>query len=207
MPHRLSAALEVSSAGAAASHSGVEDERDKCEPGGDPHEKHAGSHVRINIKRRLCGGGIFEDEADHGSNDTPNQYDQEGQERDQGHRQSPPPGEDGDGGKKDHNEGDDGAGKKKGKHDVGADLEDTKDLSNFGGQCYGGPGEKLVQNDFDWVEPVVALGAGASCDAFIVVALTEVPQARLVEVVEADATGDGVDELGILNGSRDDVGK
>lgn len=41
----------------------------------------------------------------------------------------------------------------------------------------------------------------------IVIALTEVPQAGLVEIVKTDATGDGVDELGVLDRGRDDVGK
>lgn len=41
----------------------------------------------------------------------------------------------------------------------------------------------------------------------IVVALTKVPQAGLVEIVKTDATGDGVDKLGVLDRGRDDVGK
>lgn len=41
----------------------------------------------------------------------------------------------------------------------------------------------------------------------IVVALAEVPQAGLVEIVKTNATGDGVDKLGVLDRGRDDVGK
>lgn len=43
--------------------------------------------------------------------------------------------------------------------------------------------------------------------SLIIVALTEVPQAGLVEIMEADATGDGVDELGILDRGGNDVGE
>lgn len=48
---------------------------------------------------------------------------------------------------------------------------------------------------------------GRPSHSLIVVALTEVPQAGLVEVMEADATRDGVDELSVLDGGRNDVGK
>ena len=44
------------------------------------------------------------------------------------------------------------------------------------------------------------------CDALVVVALAEIPEADLVEVVETYGTGDGVDEDCIGNGGGDDVG-
>lgn len=43
--------------------------------------------------------------------------------------------------------------------------------------------------------------------SLIVETLTEVPQAGLVEVMEANATSDRVDELGVLDRGGDDVGK
>jgi len=47
----------------------------------------------------------------------------------------------------------------------------------------------------------------AGGDANVVEALTEVPEADLVEVVEADGAGNGVDEHGVWYGAGDDVGE
>lgn len=44
-------------------------------------------------------------------------------------------------------------------------------------------------------------------DALIIVTLTEVPQADLVEIVQPDRTGDGIDQDGIGHGDGDDVGE
>ena len=48
---------------------------------------------------------------------------------------------------------------------------------------------------------------GAVGDALVVVALAEVPQTDLVEVVEPDGAGDTVDEDGIGDGEGNDVGE
>lgn len=44
-------------------------------------------------------------------------------------------------------------------------------------------------------------------DAVAIVALAEAPQADLVEVVQADGTGDGVDKNGIGHGKGDNIGQ
>jgi hypothetical protein len=44
-------------------------------------------------------------------------------------------------------------------------------------------------------------------DSLAVVAFAEVPQADLVEVVEADRAGDGVDEDGVGDGRGDYIGE
>lgn len=44
-------------------------------------------------------------------------------------------------------------------------------------------------------------------DALTVVALAEVPQTDLVKIVQPDGSGDRVDEDGIGDGERDDVGE
>jgi hypothetical protein len=44
-------------------------------------------------------------------------------------------------------------------------------------------------------------------DSFAIIASTEVPEANLVEIVEADGAGDGVNEDGVGDGGGDYVGE
>ena len=43
-------------------------------------------------------------------------------------------------------------------------------------------------------------------DLLIIVALAKVPQANLVKVVQSKATGDGIEEVRVLDGDGDDLG-
>lgn len=69
------------------------------------------------------------------------------------------------------------------------DTDETEDVVYFGGESNGCAGEKFIEEDIDGVEPVEVSGGGASGDAFIVVTFAEIPEADLVEIVEAQGTG------------------
>ena len=56
-----------------------------------------------------------------------------------------------------------------------------------------------------WVEPVQRLGLGAMRDALIVIALAEIPQPNLVEIVQPDRSRNTVDEEGIGDRQGDDM--
>lgn len=70
-------------------------------------------------------------------------------------------------------------------------IESAVDLGRQGdcGAC-----EELVEEDGHGVEPVHRHWFGAVGYAFIVVAFAEVPEADLVEVVQAEGAREGVDE-------------
>lgn len=44
-------------------------------------------------------------------------------------------------------------------------------------------------------------------DATVIVTLTEIPQANLIEVMETDGSSNTVDQDGIGNGDRNDIGE
>lgn len=73
-------------------------------------------------------------------------------------------------------------------------------------QSNGGSGEKLIEKNFDGIEPVEGFWCGAVCDSFIVVAFAEVPETNLVEIVEAEGSCERVHELNRSTGrSGDDI--
>ena len=55
--------------------------------------------------------------------------------------------------------------------------------------------------------PVQGSRRGAVGDSLAVIAFAEVPQTNLVEVVEADGAGDGVDKYSVGDGGRDYIGE
>lgn len=67
--------------------------------------------------------------------------------------------------------------------------------------------QQFVQQNRDRIKPVQRLGVRAGCNAGIVIALAEVPHADLIKVMQTDCPGNTVDEDGIGNGLRDDVGE
>lgn len=69
------------------------------------------------------------------------------------------------------------------------------------------PGQQLVEQDLHRVEPVQRARGRAVGDALVVVALAEVPQPDLVEIVEAERAREGVDEDDVAGARRDDVGQ
>lgn len=71
----------------------------------------------------------------------------------------------------------------------------------------GSAGEQLVEENLDGVEPVKRLGVGAICRALALEAFTKVPQSDRVEIVQTDGPGNRVDDDGIRDGSRKDVGE
>lgn len=67
--------------------------------------------------------------------------------------------------------------------------------------------EQFTQEDTQRVEPVQRLGFGTMRDAFIVIALAEIPESNLVEIMQPDRPGNTVDQKGIGNGHGDDMGQ
>lgn len=59
----------------------------------------------------------------------------------------------------------------------------------------------------DGVERVQRLRIRAKSDALIVIALAEIPKPNLVEIMETDRSSNTVDEDGIRNRQRNDVGQ
>ncbi|KAB8542119.1 hypothetical protein FH972_025582 [Carpinus fangiana] len=72
----------------------------------------------------------------------------------------------------------------------------------------GGSCKQLVEYNADRIKVVEALGLGAVCDAVIVVALAEIPQADLVKIVQTQRSGDAVEEGRIgPERCRNDIGE
>lgn len=67
--------------------------------------------------------------------------------------------------------------------------------------------EQFTQKDIQRVEPVQRLGFRAMRDALIVIALAEIPESNLVEVVQSNRPGNTVDEERIGNGHGNDMGQ
>lgn len=109
------------------------------------------------------------------------------------------------GGEKHAQEAEDGADQEAHKHPPAGQLDQVQDVDDLGGQGDARPGQEFVQDDVDRVEPVERLGRAAVGDALVVVALAEIPQSHLIEIVEADGLGDAVDEGGVRERRRDDV--
>lgn len=90
---------------------------------------------------------------------------------------------------------------------MGSNPNQFQDIRNLCGESDGGACQELVEQDLHRVEPVEWFGVGAVCDSLIVVAFAEVPEADLIEIVEAEGAGEGIDELDVICRGGDDVGE
>lgn len=191
---------------ATASHGGVEDKGQVGQDGGDPHEdEHLDANVGLDVELALGGQGDLGGHADDGCDDGGHADEDAGNGGDDGDGDGEPAGAHDERGGQHEDKVDDGAGGEEGVHDLRAELEQLQDGSNLGGQGDGGAGEQLAHEDLDGVEPIKGLGLGAKRDALAVVPLTVAPEADLVEVVQAQATGDRVQQARVGDGDGDDL--
>lgn len=192
---------------AATAHGGVEEEGEVGGDGGYPHEdKHADANVGLDVELVLGGGGDLEGDADGGGNNGSDGDEDGGDAAEDGEGEGEPSGADGQRGGEHEEEVEEDAGEEEAEHEALADAEESEDGEDLGGQGDLGAGQQLAHEDLDGVEPVERLGFRAVRDAFIVVALAKVPQAYLIKVVQAEAPGDGVEEVRVGDGDGDDLG-
>ncbi|EAQ92387.1 hypothetical protein CHGG_00622 [Chaetomium globosum CBS 148.51] len=172
--------------------------RPDAEPRGQPHEdKHADADLGVDVELLLGLGGVLEGDADDGADGAGGQDEHHLEEGGDGQRQTPPARGHGQRREEDHQEGEHGGGEEEAEHDLGGEAQDVEDGDDLRGEGDGGAGEQFVHENLDRVEPVQGGGLGAEGDARADVALAEVPQADLVEVVQADGLGDAVDQASV----------
>ncbi|TGO11002.1 hypothetical protein BTUL_0119g00020 [Botrytis tulipae] len=159
----------------------------------DPHKrKHLGSHTRANIQARLTRHRVTENDK-HNRGDNCRRGDEKRRDECPDSVEAGNPTRvDGEEGEEDVAETHNDTGDEETKHDVTSDADETEDIVDFSGESNGCAGEKFIEEDIDGVEPVEFLGGGASGDAFIIVAFAEIPEADLVEIVEAEGSGERV---------------
>lgn len=80
-----------------------------------------------------------------------------------------------------------------------------EDCTDFRGQSKGGTREQLIDKCLDGIEPVQGFRVRAVGYSFVVVAFAEVPEADLVEIVQAEGAREGVGEDNVLGVGGDDV--
>jgi hypothetical protein len=182
----------------------------KTSTGPDPHKsQHLGPQLRANIQTRLTSHHIPEDGKHNGSNDSRGGGQQRGHKGKKRQRERPPtrvPGQDND---EDSHEIHDRSGDEEGEHEIRRDPDEVQDIVDLGRQDDSGAGQELREQDLHGIEPVERLRRRAIGDALVAVALAVVPQADLVEVVQAERAGDGVheDEVRAVEGFGVDVGE
>ena len=162
-PDQPPPALQIPLARTAASHAAVHRETPHGEACGDPHEdKHVRADLSVDVEVRLRFGRVLESVADDSADDRGGQGQDHGGEREEGEREGPPPRLDGEDWRdEDEDKVQHAGGQEKAKHDLRGNAQDREDGNNSGGDRDGGAREKLVHNDFDWVEPVECFGLGA----------------------------------------------
>ncbi|TGO28498.1 hypothetical protein BPAE_0027g00650 [Botrytis paeoniae] len=159
----------------------------------DPHKrKHLVSDTRANIQARLTRHRIFENDKHNRCDNHRGGDEKRRDKRPDGVEAGYPTRVDGEEGEEDIAETHDDAGDEEAEHDVTSDADETEDIVYFSGESDGCAGEEFIEEDIDGVEPVEVSGGGASGDAFIVVAFAEIPEADLVEIVEAEGSGERV---------------
>lgn len=159
----------------------------------DPHKrKHLGAHTRADIQAGLTRHRIAENDKHNRGDDCGRGDEKRRDECPDGVEAGDPTRVDGEEGEEDVAETHNDTGDEETKHDVTSDADETEDIVYFSGERNGCAGEKFIEEDIDGVEPVEVSGGGASGDAFIVVAFAEIPEADLVEIVEAEGSGERV---------------
>jgi len=94
---------------------------------------------------------------------------------------------------------------RKAAHDLGDDADELEDVIDVGREVDRGPSQQLALKDCYRVEPVERLRFRAYGDTLAIVSFAVAPQANIVEVVETECPGDGVDEDRIRDRGWDDV--
>lgn len=150
---------------AAAAHGGVEQEGKVCGQGSNPHKgKHFDADVGLDVELVLGREGNLGGDADDGGDDGGDGEDETREAAEQGEEQREPPRPHDQRRAQQQHEVDDGAGHEEGVHDLGSDFEQPQDGQDLGGQGNLGAGEKLADENLDWVEPVECPGRRAIRD-------------------------------------------
>lgn len=68
-------------------------------------------------------------------------------------------------------------------------------------------GQQFVQYNVDRVERIECFRFRARCDSLIVIALAEPPKSNLIEIMQANGPGNGIDQDGIRHRQGNNVGK
>ncbi|TGO81313.1 hypothetical protein BPOR_1212g00020 [Botrytis porri] len=159
----------------------------------DPHKrKHLSSDAGANIQPRLTRHRISENDK-HNRGDNRSGGDQKRRNKSpDGVEARDPSRIDGEEGEEDIAETHNNTRDEEAEQDVTRNADETEDIVYLGGESNGCAGEKFIEQDIDGVEPVEVFGGGARGDTFIVVAFAEIPETDLVEIVEAEGSGERV---------------
>nr|POF16534.1 hypothetical protein CFP56_24052 [Quercus suber] len=201
----LAAGAHVTAAGAAAAHAEGDEPGEDGGPGGDPHvDEHLDAEGGADVERGDAGDGVLHDDEHDGGEDGGDGGEEGGEEGEDAEGEVGPAGVDGEGQEEDEQEAETGAAR------LGERVSREEWTLPGEGKREGrtrGAGEQLALDDGDGIEPVEGLRVGAVGDALAIVALTEVPEADGVEVVQTKGLGETVDEHAIGEGGGDDVGE
>ncbi|GMG27313.1 unnamed protein product [Aspergillus oryzae var. brunneus] len=213
----------LSSAGAQ-----LQDERQQVAAARNPHEgHHAGAQFRLNVQVIVRRGEHVLEDDEHDGCDDGGDNGEEGRKEGQNEERK---GAEEDKGaatrrEEDHDEGQNGGQDEESEHPMRGDPGDLESVGDISGEgnwillvlvsrvCIegrkhtGSSGEQFGHDDLDRVEPVESLRFGAFGDATIIVSLTEIPQTDGVEIMETDGSRNTVNQDGIGDGERDDVGE
>lgn len=160
-----------------------------------PHKrKHLRPQTRADIQVGLTRNHITEDDKHDRRDDRRSRRQQRRNKRPYHKRQLPPARVQRDGREEDRDEIHADSSQEEAEHEVACDFDQVENIVNVGGQRNGGTGKQLVEQDGNWVEPVEGAWAGAVGYALIVITFAEIPEADVVEVVETEGAGEGVDE-------------
>ncbi len=165
----------------------MDKEPKQTKPCSYPHEsKHVHPQTRADIQSGLAGDHVPENDEHSRRNDGRGRSQQRSNEGPDGDREAPPAGEEHDGRDEDGDEVHAHACQKEAEHEMAREPDQAQDVVDICGEGDGCPGQQFVEKDLDGIEPVESGGFRAIDDALGVVALAEIPEADLVEIVEAE---------------------
>jgi hypothetical protein len=169
--------------------------RKNAERCSDPHEhKHLRPKPRTDVQALLTCNDVLEDNEHNRCDNGGSSSEQSGYECPDGEGERPPPRIQYNWSQKDVDEIHTHARQEEAKHKMARNLDQVQNVVDFSWQGDGSAGQQFVEQDLDGVEPVQGLRGRAVRYPFVVVAFAEVPEADLVEVVQAQGAGEGVDE-------------
>jgi hypothetical protein len=161
----------------------------------NPHKyKHIRPETRTDLQSSLRCNDIAENNEHDSRDDRRGCCQESGNERPNGNWEAPPPRKEHDGSDEYRDEIHANTGQEEAKHDMASNLDEIQNVVDIRRQRNCGAGKKLIEKDIDGIEPVECFRGRAIGYAFAVVALAEIPQADLVEIVEAEGAGERVDE-------------
>lgn len=125
--------LDISSAGAAAAKTGLDQPGENGGGCRNPHEcEHLGTQACTNVELRDRGECVLHNDEHHSCNDGSDGDEQGGQEGEYAGEQGEPAGEDGERVQKHHNEGQAGTCKEEAKHPVRNGFNQAEDIGEIG---------------------------------------------------------------------------